>query len=315
MYGRDKVVQRILEYNHPPLIPENSVAAAILPDRYVTGGLPLPIVIAAKFGRLEVLKVLVQHTRERAAAAAPAYSDALVASAGRLSRSSFSGQPILMNSAAGASSGSIIISTRSVGGPGSVGYRSSSPSLHPGAVVDVFDYVDHAGYTLLHHAAVHGHLNVTQYLLGLDNDGHALVNVEKDKLVSVQGPMVCDKNKRTPHGRTPLILAVDFMRPELPSVERPPIVIASDSSADRKQIINMSTADEGRLKVFQALVEAGADLEERDGNGHTPLIVAANHGLIKVVGSLFGKRRGSDEAIAFRACLHDTSKLNQQTGG
>ena len=208
--------------------------------------------------------------------------------------------------------------------------RSASPSLVAGEeskFVDVFDQIDHTSYTLLHHAAVHGHVKVAQYLLGhFPDSGHPLLHGDKgsdktqgqgqgqdqdpDKSTALSttiiGKTSCDKNQKTLHGHTPLILAVDHMLPK------------SHIQADRS--LAMEAADQGRLKVFQALVKAGANLEYRDGkpeerNGRTPLIVAASHGLVDVMkDAMFGKKQKNEDS-AFLACLHDiTDHPNQQTG-
>ena len=332
MYGRDDVIRRILHYHHPPLIPKHSVVAAVLPCRYVAGGLPLPLVLAAMFGRLEVLQTLVEYTRARASSL-PAMADAVTANSGGavgvgsgvvggvgvmtsgISRSSFNNFP------AGNSFGSISFSSKSVGGGGG-GYRSASPSFASGAAVDefldVFDQVDHAGYTLLHHAAVHGQLNVAQYLLGLVSVGQSSLHGDKgqgqglglDKFVDVQGKAACDKNKKNQHGRTPLILSVDYMRP------KSHISMHKTLSEPSLNMLSMKAADKGRLDVFKALVfQAKAYLEERDSSGHTPLMVAANHGLIEVVELLKAiPKGGSEEKAIFLACLHDHNFPNQQTG-
>ena len=323
MYGRDDVVRSILNYHNSPLFPEHSVVSAVLPDRYVAGGLALPLVLAAMFGRLEVLKTLVEYTRARASAVL-ANDDAVIGGAGggggmtsRTSRSSFSSQPNLANHTSGISAGSISISTKSMGGGGSGGYppRSASPSLVAGEeskLVDVFDQVDHTSYTLLHHAAVHGHLNVAQYLLGRVPVQHGDKDQEKDQgLVNNSTALSTTitggkkaKNLTTLHGRTPLILAVDHMRPK------------SHIQADKS--LAMEKADKGRLKVFKELVKVGANLEARDGSGRTPLIVAAGHGLIHVMELLYGKRKDKEEEARFLACLYDTHNdthnPNQQTG-
>ena len=106
-----------------------------------------------------------------------------------------------------------------------------------------------------------------------------------------------DVNSRDSRGRTALIVAAGSRRPNAPVFEAL-LAAGADLEASttyRKKTALMEAATSGNASGLAALLAAGADVDRRDGDGHTALMWAAKEGDEECVGALL--QAGAEFAI------------------